>query len=75
MTIRRKVIPLYRAGGSFRFASGTAYFDNNGNGAAANRKVSGRTPKTLKPTQKSVVWVLQTISLSAAKAKKNAAQR
>ena len=37
--------------------------------------VSGMMPKTLKLTQKSVVCVRQTISLSAASAKKNSAQR
>src|SRR4028118_2212075 len=37
--------------------------------------VSGMMPKTLKLTQKSVVWVRQTISLSTASAKKNRAQR
>src|ERR1700757_2286784 len=40
-----------------------------------NRKVSGTTPNTLKLTHASVVCVRQTISLSAASARKNTAQR
>src|SRR5262245_61186342 len=62
-------------GGSRGLDSSTAYLDISGNCAAANKKVNGSTPKTLNATQKSVVWVLQTISLSAARAKKKAAQR
>jgi hypothetical protein len=56
-------------------SSSTAYFCSNGYCSAANTKVSGTTPNTLKLTQKSVVWVRQMISLSTASARKKIAQR
>ena len=43
--------------------------------AMAKIMVSGITPKALKPTQKSVVWVRQTASFRTAMATKNTAQR
>src|ERR1700730_17596505 len=61
--------------GSCCSVSGTACLAISGNCKAANKKVSVTTPKTLKLTQKSVVCVRQTISLSTARAKKNTAQR
>ena len=44
-------------------------------GRARTRSVSGRKPKVLNFTQRSVVWVRQTISLSTASARKKNAQR
>ena len=41
----------------------------------ANPIVNGITPNALNATQKSVVWVRQTISFKIAIAKKNIAQR
>src|SRR3954454_11622888 len=56
-------------------SSFAAYFCSSGYCSAAKMKVSGSTPNTLKLTQKSVVCVRQTISLSTASATKNTAQR
>src|SRR3954454_8526128 len=56
-------------------SSFAAYFCSSGYCSAAKMKVSGSTPNTLKLTQKSVVCVRQTASLSTASARKNSAQR
>ena len=56
-------------------SSFAAYFCSSGYCSAAKMKVSGSTPNTLKLTQKSVVCVRQTISLSTASARKKIAQR
>src|ERR1700737_4392914 len=64
--------PLQGKGHTVYFSS---YFVSSGYCRAANRKVSGTTPKTLKFTQTSVDCVRQTISLRIASAKKNSAQR